>query len=70
MGRSLVIRPRLLPLANEGRPGGATGQIDGYELMVQSGEIRSCKAVSHKEGFDATLGNFYVDFESCHLYET
>ena len=54
MRSSLVIKPRLLLLTNEGRPGGATGQIDGYELMVESGEIASCRAVSHKEGFDAT----------------
>jgi hypothetical protein len=41
-------------LTNENRPGDAAGQINGYELMVLSGEIESCRAVSHKEGFDAT----------------
>ena len=52
MRRSLVIKPRLLLLTNEERPGGATGQINGYELMVQSGEIGSCRSISLKEGFD------------------
>ena len=54
MRRSLVIKPRLLLLTNEERPGGATGQINGYELMVQSGEIESCRSISLKEGFDET----------------
>jgi len=65
-----MFKPRLLLLTNEGRLGEAGGQINGYELMVESGEVESCRAVSHKEGFDATPGNFYVDFESCHLNET
>ena len=48
-----MYKPQLLLLTNEGLPGDAAGQIDGYELMVQSGEIGSCRAISHKEGFDA-----------------
>ena len=46
--------PRTLLLTNEPTPGAAIGQINGYELLVQSGEIESCRAVSVKESFDST----------------
>lgn len=46
-------KPRLLILTNESKPGDAAGQIDGYELLVESGELGSVLAVSHKELFDS-----------------
>ena len=45
-------KPRLLLLTNEAIPGRAAGQINGYEILVQSDEIESCIAISLKEGFD------------------
>ena len=45
-------RLKLLLLTNEPAHGGATGQINGYELMALSGEIESCKNTSHREGYD------------------
>jgi hypothetical protein len=35
-------------------PSSASGQKNGYELLVETGEIQSCLSVSLKEGFDNT----------------
>jgi len=47
-----VFKPRVLLLTNESKPGDASGQINGFELLVSSGEIRSCNSTSHIEGYD------------------
>ena len=45
--------PRLLLITNEARSGNASGQIDGFNELVISGELKSCQTVSHIEGFDS-----------------
>jgi len=52
--KDLTIKPRLLLLTNEVSPGSASGQKNGYELLVETGEIQSFLSVSLKEGFDNT----------------
>ena len=48
-----MFRPKILLISNESSPGDAAGQINGYELLVESGEIASFDYVSHAEGYDA-----------------
>ena len=47
------MRPRILLLTNEPYPGAAAGQINGYEILVHTNEVESCRAVSLKESFDS-----------------
>jgi hypothetical protein len=49
-----LFRPKILLISNESSPGDAAGQINGYELLVESGEIASFDFVSHAEGYDAS----------------
>ena len=50
-----MTRPKLLLITNEYKNGDAAGQVNGYELLVDSGELNSCIKVSHNEGFDQQL---------------
>jgi len=47
-----MFKPRILLLTNEPFSGAASGQINGYELLVNSNEIESCNSVSFKKEFD------------------
>lgn len=44
-------KPKVLLITNEGRPGDAAGQIDGYKLLEGTGELRAVSAVSARRGF-------------------
>jgi hypothetical protein len=45
--------PRLLLITSESVPGNLIGQIDGFKSLEISGELKSVRAVSHREGFDS-----------------
>jgi hypothetical protein len=45
--------PKLLIITNEGFSHHAKGQIDGYQLLVDSGEIESVVTVGLKPGYDS-----------------
>lgn len=46
--------PRILILTNSPSPNFHLGQVNGYELMVNSKELASVRSVSHREEFDQT----------------
>ena len=43
------MKPRVLLLTNENKISDTAGQINGYELMVETGELKGCNSVSIKE---------------------
>ena len=47
-----MAKPRILLITNEAKFGDASGQINGYEILVNSEELGACIVESHKEGFD------------------
>ena len=51
LGAGMTARPSLLLITNEGRPGGASGQIDGYRILESTGELGRVHAVSARQGF-------------------
>lgn len=42
-------------LTNEGSRSDATGQINGFELLVDSGELGAVSAISHRGSFEPTV---------------